>query len=355
MKVLIRNFQSLQLVSLVVEGLTVIVGPSNIGKSALIRAISSALYGRAGEDFVRRGANATEVDIVDAPKVGGGTLNVEWHKGKGVNKFVIDGATYDKVARDVPVHLVKAGYHELQINDEYIRPQVSEQFDRMFLLDRAGSFVHDVIAQASRLSVLLRADRSCSSDLKRQKSVQKIRVTDLADARIKLEQMAPIRDLHTRIHTLRPKVTHVRSVWNKLEDLRAMAATRSQLLSITNIQVPVAITIPDDLIIREERLIETRKLAEERRLYLSLPREVPSTKPYDFDGLMKVSANIDEARRLAEERRGALREYREAQSAHRSIVQELEMSEADLGTILESISICPVCDRPMPGKEVVSA
>lgn len=352
MRVRVRNFQSLQQVDLDIEGYTVILGPSNIGKSALIRAITSAFYGRPGEDFVRKGAPVTEVDIWDAPKAGGGTINIEWHKGKGVNKFVIDGAIYDKVARETPIHLTKAGYHEIDINGEYIRPQISEQHDRLFLLDRAGSFVHDVIAQASRLSVLLRADRNCSSDLKRQKSLQKIRQGDLLDAFEKLEQMAPIRELHTRIHTLKPKVLNLRSIWDRLEDLKQIAVSRKQLLDITNIQLPVTIEIPLDLIHREGRLVEIQRLAQERKLYLSLPKEVPSAKPFDFDGLMKISSDIETARALADERRLIFKEYRESQISFKSITQELEMSEAELARTLESIDICPVCERPMPGKEV---
>jgi DNA repair exonuclease SbcCD ATPase subunit len=340
------------MVDLLVEGLTVIVGPSNIGKSALIRAATSAFYGRAGDEFVRKGTSDTSVQIYSAPKIGGGTIDIEWHKGKGINKFVIDGVTYDKVARDVPAHLPKAGYHEIQVGDDYIRPQVSEQFDRMFLLDRSGSFVHDVIAQASRLSVLLRAERACSTDLKRQKGTLKIRNTDLLEAQQRLEQMAPIRQLHTRIQAIKPKIMDLRRLSNRLEDLKEMALTRQALRTIANITLPVSVEIAKSMDMQADRIQEIQRLSSERKLYLHLPEAVPSARPYDYDGMLKITGDIETAKKLADERVGALRDYRNDQTAFKSISQELEVAEAELASALAGIDICPVCERPMPGKEV---
>ena len=51
----IQNFQSIDKVAFKIEGFTVLVGRSNIGKSALIRAIHCALTGASGTDFVRHG------------------------------------------------------------------------------------------------------------------------------------------------------------------------------------------------------------------------------------------------------------------------------------------------------------
>lgn len=350
MFVRIRNFQSLQLVELDVQGLTVVLGPSNLGKSALVRAISSAFYGSPGDDFVRRGASETSVEILNAPKIGGGYFSVEWRKGKGVNRFVIDGVTYDKVARDVPVHLPTYGYHEIQVGEEYLRPQISEQFDRMFLLDRPGSFIHDVIAQASRLSVLLRADRSCSSDLKRQKSLKSIRQSDLTSAQVKLEAMSPIGAFHVRIQELKVKFNKLKTLSNSLDDIRSMHKERKSLLEFSFISLPIVVTVPEDL---GQRYLMVRDLSKEKNLYSSLPEIVPSYKEYDFDGIEQLMRSVVEAKKLAIERKVALSEYRDSQSAFKSITQELEKSEADLSIILSSLSICPVCERPMPKKETL--
>ena len=51
----VRNFQSVEHAVFRIEGFTALVGRSNIGKSALVRAVKAALTGATGTDFVRHG------------------------------------------------------------------------------------------------------------------------------------------------------------------------------------------------------------------------------------------------------------------------------------------------------------
>lgn len=352
MRARIFNFQSLAQVDIKIEGLTVIVGPSDIGKSALIRAISAALYGMPGEYFIRAGTTETVVALDGVPKVNGGTLDVEWHKGKGINYFVIDGEKYDKVARETPAHLPIAGYKELQINDEYIRPQISEQHDRMFLLDRSGAFVHDVIAQASRLSVLLRADKACATDLKRQKTYSKVRLDDLEAAEKKLEGMQPIRELHSRVQLLKPKLQQMKTLAQRIENLKALANDRKVLKELKKLEVPAVDRSEYETFLKTVPVLEeVRQLAANRRIFTQLPAEIPSAKPYDFDGIEQLMGTLVEAKVHASERKKVYKEYVDARSAHKSIVQDGESIQAELDELLASIEICPVCERPMPHED----
>src|SRR6187551_1753821 len=102
MKVTVRNFQSLGDVTLDASGLTVVVGRSNLGKSALIRAMTGALFNRPGEAFVRIGKTHAEVSLTDLPTVLKGPLNVEWTKGHNLNEFHVNGKDYKKVGQDAP-------------------------------------------------------------------------------------------------------------------------------------------------------------------------------------------------------------------------------------------------------------
>lgn len=358
MKILVRNFQSLSLAELEVEGLTVVIGPSDIGKSALIRAVSAAFFGLAGDDFIRHGSTETTVEVIGAPKVNGGTIDVTWSKGKGINKFVIDGHTYDKVGRETPVHIQAAGYKDIVINDEDIRPQVADQFfdGNLFLLKRSGSFVHDVIAQASRLSILLRADKNCSTDLKRQRAEQRIRQSDLEIAKERLEKMSPIKEFHSRIQAIKAKFTSLKQLSSRLTSLRTTAETRHILIPLLDLKLPETIHLPDVLFQKAEKIQELIALATERKLYLKLPDLPPSSKPIDFDGLSKMSSDMVLADTLAQERKLVTKEVYDATASLKSIIQDGDMVKAELEEALASISICPVCERPMEiqGAEVHS-
>jgi len=65
MRVRVEDFQSLQSVDFTATGLTVITGASNIGKTALIRAIEGALFGKPGDYYIKHGEHTTKVRLQD--------------------------------------------------------------------------------------------------------------------------------------------------------------------------------------------------------------------------------------------------------------------------------------------------
>jgi exonuclease SbcC len=344
MKVTVSNFQSLRLVELEVKGLTVVVGPSNVGKSALIRALSSVYFGRPGDYFITLGEKLTSVKSEGTPtSMGGREINLEWRKGTGENKFIINGETYDKVGTETPVPIQAAGFKDIAVGNEYLRPQVHGQMDRVFILDRAGSFIHDAVAQSSRLSVLLKADRNCSSDLKRNKALLKVRIDDLDKAREKLTSMEPIKELHARVMDLKEKTAQIKKTANRLTDLREMAKARKTFKEVTALSLPDRTDIPQDL---GARAIEVAKLAAERKIYLSLP-SLPPTKELDLAGLEGIARDLPTIRQLAEERKKLVTAVQASEASLRSATTEEELVQAELDTILAGIKICPVCERPM--------
>lgn len=353
MKVQITDFQPFSKVELDVEGLTVIVGSSNVGKSALIRAISSALFGRAGDFFVRLGAKFSKVEINGAPGAlsTDPTINIEWNKGPGLNQFSVNGELYDKVGTDVPLLIQSAGYRDIPVGNEYLRPQVSEQFDRMFLLDRPGSFVNDTIAQASRLSVLLKADRACSSDLKRNKSLQKIRQADLLQAETKLKDMEPVIEFHAKIQLLKEKFAKLKVLNRRIEDLRSMHQTRKALIEITNLQLPAQTKILEGIGLKE---MEAVKLVKVRKQVLTVP-PLPDSKPVDIDGIAQLMAKAPELKHLVGEKILHQRYFDGQTITLKSLVQEGEASEAELTILLSSIKVCPTCLRPLALDEVCNS
>src|SRR5688572_7680246 len=71
MHLTVTDFQSLGRVEVEVSGLTVLVGPSNRGKSALIRALEAVLFNKPGDAFVRHGKKKAVVELLDVPTADG--------------------------------------------------------------------------------------------------------------------------------------------------------------------------------------------------------------------------------------------------------------------------------------------
>lgn len=306
MKVAVSNFQSLANTSIEAEGLTVIVGRSNLGKSALVRAVSAALFNRPGDSFVRLGTDTARVQLDDAPRLS----RVTWEKGGGRNQFEVNGVLYDKVGSTAPPTLVTAGYRDVLIGKETIRPQVADQFDGLFLLDRSGGFVSDVLSLVSHLGVLLRADRSCGLDLKREKGLLGVRTEDLKREERKLDALRPIADLHARLQLLDADMQRAKALEARVTEVRRLLGRRPGLAAL------LANPLPD---------LVTHPMAE-------------------VEHWREQVANLAA---LIAERSAASQQVYRAQAAARSTKQEVEIAEAALVEARASMKICPVCDRPM--------
>lgn len=218
MKVRIQDFQSIQDVSLEVKGFTVIVGRSNIGKSAIVRAIEGALTNKEGEDFVRLGKRYAEVDI-ECPG-----LKLNWKKGSGYNDYEINGEVLESVGRGAPPHISSAGFREIEVNKSKISVQVASQFSPIFLIDpskTSGSVAAELISDVGRLGEIQTALRECARDKRAHESTIRVREADLRATQealvlyesIEEERAAldKVKALRAEIHTLERQIQSLES------------------------------------------------------------------------------------------------------------------------------------------------
>ncbi len=404
MKIKVRDFQSLGKVDIEATGLTVLVGPSNWGKSALVRAITAALFNRPGEDFIRHGSSQAQVLLEDLPTTTGTPLTVLWQKGHNLNRFTINGEVYDKVGQTAPPILVSSGYRDVFIGDkernkgEDIRPQIGGQFDEPFLLKKLGSFINDVLSVVSRLGVLLNANGRCTKDLKTNKSTLTIRQKDLKAAEAKLTTLQPVVELHGRVLALQAKLDEARKAEALLVKVRTLVAGRAVLKAFVDATtLPEVTTVPEEIGV--SKLLAGMKLAHQRAgilhvRELSLPERDERT-PLAVDGLQKQQETLVQGRWLAERRpalktaaahqldavdlvafvetnlakvdewaetravltralstrEGATTGVYNAISALNGVTDAQTEAEAALATALEGMTICPVCEQVMPTKQ----
>lgn len=182
MKVQIKNFQSAADVELEIKGFTALVGKSNIGKSAVIRAIQGALTNREGDDFVTTGEKNTEVTL-DCP-----ALSLVWRKGGGYNDYEINGEKLENVGRGAPPQIAEAGFGELEVGRDSINVQIADQFHPLFLLNDTGSLVAEAISDVGRLKDVQAALRNSDKDRRSVRSTKKVRKEDLDETREELNR-----------------------------------------------------------------------------------------------------------------------------------------------------------------------
>lgn len=97
-KIQIQNFQRHDKLRVVFdEKITTIVGPSDVGKSAVLRAIRWVAFNRPlGDGFIRHGEKSCSVKLwVDGHRI-------ERRKAKGENVYLLDGKKLSAVGTEVP-------------------------------------------------------------------------------------------------------------------------------------------------------------------------------------------------------------------------------------------------------------
>ena len=171
-RVIIENFQSHKKSELeFVNGLNVIVGPSDQGKSAVIRAIKWLLFNEPrGNEFIRTGENFARVEIEFS-----NGYRITRERSPSKNRYNIigpDGETkvFEGFGNDVPeeVKAVHGIYKVLIDSDSSVCLNIGDQLEAPFLIAETGSTKAKAIGRLTGVHVLDNAIRECISDIKRE-------------------------------------------------------------------------------------------------------------------------------------------------------------------------------------------
>lgn len=176
-KLYIKAFQSIEEAELEIDGFTVVTGPNNEGKSALVRAIKGAFSNYTGyqHGWVKHGHDALSVRMV----FGEGS-HFLWERGPDYSRYEINDKILDKAGQFVPEELDVFKVHPITVGrNNKIWPQIADQFNQTFLVYEPGSVLAEAIADTERVGKLNSALRKAESDRKSCAAKARIRFEDL--------------------------------------------------------------------------------------------------------------------------------------------------------------------------------
>jgi len=385
----IKNFQSIGSLELEVSGFTCVTGPTNIGKSAIVRAVSGALLGSPVVGDVRRGQKFCTVELVSDG------WSLKWEKGeRGVNRYWIPADTespLDKVGKGQIPQIEALGFGSVKIGDDVVQPWFAGQFEPVFLMNKSGPAVTDFLSEVSRLKVLQdgitinvrNRKRALDRAKIREEDAQKFRereekfekVGDMVQLREELEaQMESIQDYGDRLTQLQEFLSSIEEeadsikalrqakdvkapadvVSSPMEDLRkrvsAYATLEDEAAKIIAYKPAEGMEAPDAGELGE--LIDglsaagkmAVRLAAEAKVVeaLSAMASVPDA-PEMPDGLARMS-----------EIAAALTAAREDVARLQSDSEAVEGELSKVQTEIDSIPVCPTCRRPLGTGQHVS-
>jgi exonuclease SbcC len=235
---LIENFQSHERTELSFDdGLNVIVGASDQGKSAIIRALRWLLYNEPrGSDFIRVGASQCRVTIELAD---GGRVTRERTPSK--NRYIVrrpdgDEQVYEGFGNSVPLEVSEAtGVAKVMLDeDTETALHIGTQLEPPFLLAEPGSIKAKAIGRLNGVHIMDAATRDTTRDLTRLSGEERNQREQLADVEAELEQFSDLPYLENillLVESTQRRIKELHGLRQRLEVLRDRhQAVRQELL-----------------------------------------------------------------------------------------------------------------------------
>ncbi len=203
-------------------GLNVIVGPSDSGKTAVIRGIRWATKNYpSGDAFRRLGTTgvAVTMDFSDGQQV------VRQREKTGANRYLANEQMFEGFGTGVPLEVLEAhGMPDIVIGDFKTSLNIAFQLEPAFLLGTSGPIAAKILGKLAGTEVVDAAMKDLNGDLYRSRQ-EKVRTErQLEDAKQELGNYAYLPELAVKIERL-----------TALEkQISAAAALKSRLMGLQN-------------------------------------------------------------------------------------------------------------------------
>lgn len=313
----IKNFQSFEDLYLELDPhLNCIVGPSNVGKSAIIRALDFLLYDEWDSSYVRVNSSFASVEVT----LEDGTSIIR-EKGLGVNRVKVrysDGKvkTFENFGLELPkeVKLI-LGNARLEVNGVDVKVNVSNQEDPHFLISYSPQLRSWLVCLVSGLDVLENA-LSLASD---EKSDLVKRVKELESEKLRIDsQLTELSDLPLKKNEIQRKERLLEEAREKFSLLEKLQSFRER---VSNLESEI----------RRLKTKDYSKVSDIENTFKTL------------EGLLRLRETIKSLlqRKSMLEKEKDLRE------------KELTLRKNEFIETLRKYKVCPVCDSPLSEEKVL--
>lgn len=252
----VRNFQSIDRATFRIDGFTVIVGRSNIGKSALVRAVRAALTGASASGYVRHGAaclrrvkGSKTCKCYASVHLRGKDFDLLWEKGDALNRYTFNGQVFDKAERGTPEFLQPA-FSPIRVGDRSETLQVSDQFNPIFLLDQSGGAVADTLSDVAHLDRINEAIRLVERDRKDTAATRKVREKDVTTLATRIESYAGLDDTLLEVQRMADQQGEIERSEASLLAIESYLERASSVTTvIKSLQAATLVEVPDTALI----------------------------------------------------------------------------------------------------------
>lgn len=277
-KVILENFQSHKYSEIDFgPDLNVIVGPSDSGKSAIIRALKWVMYNEpAGDFFIREGERECGVSLV----LSDDTV-VKRYRTRSKNGYLLldnmgNESVFEGIGSNVPQEVIDViGIRKMQLDgDSSSSINLGEQLEGPFLLTEKSSTRANAIGRLVGVDIVDDALREVLRDMRSLSLDKKIKEETLLKISEQLKEyryLETLKDTHTSVKELFNSSSKMKKRMDSLEELGGIyekVKSSADVIDTTLKKLEVLKTI-DKTSSQIEQLLNTHKQLEKHSLSLN--------------------------------------------------------------------------------------
>jgi DNA repair ATPase RecN len=300
--VAVRDFQSIAAADLMLGRFTVLVGPSNSGKSAFLRATRACLRNTFVPANVRSGRAKSQitVDLADVEPI-----SIE--RGRSLSTYVFGSQRYTKANRAVPEPILKAIGMPL-VEDTDLN--FSFQFDRPFLLAETGFKAAQVVGSLTNVTLLHEAVREANR--RRVEANQRLRIRT-GDVDRYRDQIREFTDLP--------------------EEKKLLDGAAAELARLEERQADLD---------RLSRLTHQAAADEQAVIQTQIPPEPPDL---DLDAAQQALADLNRLRGLVDQIAATMNEIVRQVGLAKALGDQVDRHDQEYQRVLHDMGVCPTCGQ----------
>lgn len=341
-KLKIKNFQSLKDVELELGQITVLSGPSNLGKSAVVRALDCLTHNNYTEAYMRRGAQTLRVSLEEDGN------SVQFNRDGKTSTYTTNflAPVYEKIAGNVPEDISRfLNMDPLTIDDLSKDLNFSFQFDGPFLLDSSGFDVGKILGRLIQLESVVGATRQISNDsASTKKEVEHlIRAISENEAYLssngfileKKQLSDRLRDLSTSCKVIEDKCQKIEQILSRLDSLSAEEGVLSSKLdALTSLK-----EVDIDRIKTLSSLLDT--VSKDTSIYSSYKGIIETLNVDVFD-----TKNLEALNSIISVLKTEVMRMNELKGAVERASSNLDSKKEEFSNYIKNNPICPLTKKP---------